>query len=166
MQFPLLIVTVHIYRLLTADTIEEKILERAELKLRMDAVVIQSGKASNSKGVDGNQMLAAIRYGADKVFRGDGAAITDDDIDAIINRGKEKTAAMKKVLEEKAQGDMLDFKLEYSTSLQEFGVRKEEKKKRTRLSLSLLFDGTCSTSPLYFYLVSIFSFFFFWTILC
>ena len=131
MQFPLLIVTVHIYRLLTADTIEEKILERAELKLRMDAVVIQSGKASNSKGVDGNQMLAAIRYGADKVFRGDGAAITDDDIDAIINRGKEKTEQMKKVLSDKAKGDVLDFKLEYTTSLQEFdGIDYTEERKR------------------------------------
>ena len=67
-----------------------------------------SGKSS--AGVDSNNMLAAIRYGADKVFRGDGATITDDDIDAIINRGKEKTAAMKKVLEEKAQGDMTDEK--------------------------------------------------------
>jgi SWI/SNF-related matrix-associated actin-dependent regulator of chromatin subfamily A member 5 len=137
---------VHIYRLLTADTIEEKILERAELKLRMDAVVIQGGRAESNKGVDGHQMLAAIRYGADKVFRGDGATITDDDIDAIIDRGKEKTEAMKKVLEEKAQGDMLDFKLEYTTSLQEFdGIdyteerkRMEEKKKQEALSFALL----------------------------
>ncbi len=36
---------VHIYRLVTQDTIEEKILERAELKLRLDAVVIQQGRA-------------------------------------------------------------------------------------------------------------------------
>jgi len=136
---------VHIYRLLTADTIEEKILERAELKLRMDAVVIQGGRADSSNKIGGDQMLAAIRYGADKVFRGDGAAITDDDIDAIINRGKEKTEAMKKVLEEKAQGDVLDFKLEYTTSLQEFdGVdytaerkRMEEMKKQEALSFAL-----------------------------
>ena len=87
--------------MLTADTIEEKILERAELKLRMDAVVIQTGQSN--KKLNGNDMLAAIRYGADKVFRGDGAPITDDDIDAIIDRGKEKTEAMKKVLEEKAK---------------------------------------------------------------
>mgnify|MGYP003332151632 CR=1 FL=1 len=36
---------VHIYRLVTQDTIEEKILERAELKLRLDAVIIQQGRA-------------------------------------------------------------------------------------------------------------------------
>lgn len=39
---------VHIYRLVTQDTIEEKILERAELKLRLDAVVIQQGRAQVS----------------------------------------------------------------------------------------------------------------------
>ncbi len=115
--------------MLTADTIEEKILERAELKLRMDAVVIQTGQSN--KKLNGNDMLAAIRYGADKVFRGDGAPITDDDIDAIIDRGKEKTEAMKKVLEEKAKGDVLDFKLEYTTSLQEFdGIDYTEERKR------------------------------------
>ena len=72
------------------------------------------------------------------MFRGDGAAITDDDIDAIINRGKEKTEAMKKVLEEKAQGDVLDFKLEYTTSLQEFdGVDYTEERKRMEVRVML-----------------------------
>ena len=117
-----------------------------------------SGKSSAC--VDSNNMLAAIRYGADKVFRGDGATITVDVIDAIINRGKEKTAAMKKVLEEKAQGDMLDFKLEYSTSLQEFGVRKEEKKKEQDfLSLSCLM-AHAQPHPCIFIFFQYFLFFF------
>ena len=41
--------TVNVYRLLTENTIEEKIIERAELKLRLDAVVVQQGRLPEQK---------------------------------------------------------------------------------------------------------------------
>lgn len=35
--------TVKVFRLITENTVEERIIERAEIKLRLDTVVIQQG---------------------------------------------------------------------------------------------------------------------------
>ena len=35
---------VHVFRFITESTVEERIVERAEMKLRLDAIVIQQGK--------------------------------------------------------------------------------------------------------------------------
>ena len=40
---------VNIFRLVTEDSVEEKIIERAEMKLRLDAVVIQQGRLADQK---------------------------------------------------------------------------------------------------------------------
>ena len=116
--------TVHVYRLITENTIEEKIIERAEMKLRLDAAVIQSGRLSTTKGggakASKDDMKSAIRYGADTVFRSEGATITEDDIDAIIARGETKTEELNDKLKEHTKGDLMDFKLDGNSSLQEF----------------------------------------------
>ena len=36
---------VHVFRFITESTVEERIVERAEMKLRLDAIVIQQGMA-------------------------------------------------------------------------------------------------------------------------
>ena len=36
---------VHVFRLITENTVEERIVERADMKLRLDNVVIQQGTA-------------------------------------------------------------------------------------------------------------------------
>lgn len=36
--------TVHVYRLVTEGTVEERIVERAQMRLRLDALVIQQVK--------------------------------------------------------------------------------------------------------------------------
>ena len=63
--------TVHVYRLITENTIEEKIIERAEMKLRLDAAVIQSGRLSTTKGgakASKDDMKSAIRYGFEHLY--------------------------------------------------------------------------------------------------
>ena len=48
--------------------IEEKVVERAEMKLQMDFAVIQQGRlAEKHKNLSKEEALAAVRYGADKV---------------------------------------------------------------------------------------------------
>lgn len=45
-------------------------IERAELKLRMDAAVIQQGRlADKAKTMTKEDAIQAIRYGADKIFK-------------------------------------------------------------------------------------------------
>lgn len=80
----------------------------------MDFAVIQQGRlAEKQKALSKEEALAAVRYGADKVFRMEDE-ITDQDIDTILasakNLTKEREEQMAKgTLEEKAKRDLLDF---------------------------------------------------------
>jgi len=59
-----------VYRLISADTIEERVVERAMVKLKLDAVVVQQGRlADKQKAMSKEEMLSMIRFGADAVFR-------------------------------------------------------------------------------------------------
>jgi len=106
---------VHVYRLVTANTIEEKIVERAKKKLKLDAMVVQRGNLSQgTQGPSKDEMLEAVTYGASAVFRADGdEGIADEDLDAIISRGRERTALLdSKIASADDKGDMLDFKFD------------------------------------------------------
>jgi len=86
---------VNVYRFMTEGSVEEKIIERAQKKLYLDAAVIQQGRLAEqqSKSLSKDEMLSMIRFGADAVFRSKGATISDADIDALIARGEERTQA-------------------------------------------------------------------------
>ena len=61
---------VTVYRLVTAETIEEKVVERAYTKLKLDAVVVQQGRlADKSSRISKEEMTAMVQFGASKVFR-------------------------------------------------------------------------------------------------
>lgn len=46
---------------MTEDTIEEKVVERAQQKLKLDAMVVQRGMLQGEKKLEKDEMLAAIR---------------------------------------------------------------------------------------------------------
>ena len=101
---------VKVFRFVTQDSIEEKVVERAELKLQMDFAVIQSGRlAEKQKQLSKEEALAAVRYGADKVFRSDKMDVNDDDIDTILASAKDLTKEREAKLQDKEKRDMLDF---------------------------------------------------------
>lgn len=85
---------VQIFRLVTEHTIEEKVVERAQQKLKLDAMVVQSGRLNDKDKMTNEDLLAAIRFGADKVFKSTDATITDDDIDLILDQGRKRTEEM------------------------------------------------------------------------
>lgn len=61
---------VRIFRLITEDTVEERIVERAEMKLKLDALVIQQGRLTEKqKNVGKDEMLNMIQFGAERIFR-------------------------------------------------------------------------------------------------
>ena len=101
---------------MTEHTIEEKIVERAQQKLKLDAMVVQQGrlKGKDSK-LSRDELLAAVRFGADKIFRSKESTITDDDIDLILDQGKAKTQELNEKLKTAEKGDLLDFKLDGSS---------------------------------------------------
>lgn len=83
------------YRFITENTVEEKIVERAEVKLRLDKLVIQQGRLTDSKSqtLNKDEMLNIIRHGANHVFASKESEITDEDIDTILQKGELKVNA-------------------------------------------------------------------------
>ncbi|KAH9113785.1 hypothetical protein AeMF1_012062 [Aphanomyces euteiches] len=105
---------VNVYRFVTANSVEEKIIERAQQKLKLDAMVVQQGRLQEKqKNLSKNDMLDMIRFGADEVFRAnEDSTITDEDIDAILAKGEARTEEMNSKLQAHDKGDLLNFKLD------------------------------------------------------
>lgn len=91
---------VMVFRFVTENAIEEKVLERAAQKLRLDQLVIQQSRAQQQTKAAANkdELLSMIQHGADVVFRSAKdkdnqitQAMTDDDINAILQRGELRT---------------------------------------------------------------------------
>ncbi|KAA8594681.1 hypothetical protein FQN60_011816 [Etheostoma spectabile] len=97
---------------------QERIVERAEMKLRLDSIVIQQGRlvdpSANKLGKD--EMLSIIRHGATHVFASKESEITDDDIDAILERGERKTMEMKEKLSSLGESTLRNFTMDTENS--------------------------------------------------
>lgn len=94
---------VHVFRLVTENTIDEKIVERAEIKLRLDKLIIQQGKLSDkmSANLNKDEMMNIIRFGAKQLLATKNDDITlEDDIDKLLAIGEEKTLLQQKKLDE------------------------------------------------------------------
>lgn len=113
--------TVQVFRLITDDTVEVKVVERAQQKLKLDAMVVQQGRLQDKeKKLSKNDLLETIKFGADKVFRSKESSITDDDIDLILAEGKKRTEAMTEKLQLAEKGDLYNFSLDSGLSTQVF----------------------------------------------
>lgn len=127
---------VNIYRLVSENTVEEKIVERAQQKLKLDAMVVQQGRLKEKDKVSKEEIMAAVRFGADSVFRSEESTITDEDIDVILERGKAKTKELAEKIQKAEKGDLLDFRLDGGISAQTFeGVDYSDKELRKQLRL-------------------------------
>lgn len=111
---------VQVFRFVTEHTVEEKIVERAQQKLKLDAMVVQQGRIKEKDKLSRDELLSAVRFGADKIFKSKDSSITDEDIDMILDAGKRKTQELNDKLKAADKGDLLDFKLDGSSNLQTF----------------------------------------------
>jgi len=103
---------VQVFRFVTEGTVEEKIIERADRKLFLDAAVIQQGRlAEQNTSLDKDDVMKMVRFGADQILSGKGGTYTDEDIDALIAKGEEKTSEINAKLQTNAQHNLADFKL-------------------------------------------------------
>jgi len=103
---------VQVFRFVTEGTVEEKIIERADRKLYLDAAVIQQGRlAEQNSSLDKSDLMKMVRFGADQILSGKGGTYTDDDIDALIAKGEEKTSEMQAKLETDAKHNLANFSL-------------------------------------------------------
>ena len=127
---------VRVFRLISENTVEEKIVERAEVKLRLDKLVIQGGRLvenkTNQLGKD--EMLNMIRFGANHVFASKDSEITDEDIDEILRKGEAKTAEQAQKLETLGESSLRTFTLDQDVSIYKFeGEDYREKQKSMAL---------------------------------
>lgn len=126
---------VYVYRFVTENAIEEKVLDRAAQKLRLDQLVIQQGRArpgGANQAASKDELLNMIQFGAQDVLKKRGAANSgdnsadgtpgasgdgisnDDDIDAILERGENKTKQLVTRYEKLGLDDLQKFTTEGS----------------------------------------------------
>ena len=108
-----------VFRFVTEKAVEEKVLERAAQKLRLDKLVIQQGRAQQQakQAASKDELLNMIQHGAEDIFQsapGSGAGagneqMTDDDIDDILKRGEERTAELNAKYEKLGIDDLQKF---------------------------------------------------------
>ncbi|KAF2092225.1 hypothetical protein K490DRAFT_31930 [Saccharata proteae CBS 121410] len=114
---------VMVFRFVTENAIEEKVLERAAQKLRLDQLVIQQGRAQQpAKGANSkDDLLNMIHHGVKEVMESQGGMgafgkqpgeMSDDEIDAILRHGEERTAALNSKYEALGLDDLQNFATE------------------------------------------------------
>jgi len=87
---------VKVFRLITQSTMEEKMIEKQSMKLKLDSLIIQKGSQQKT-GFSKEDLSSMISYGADSIFKA-GDDITSEDIDIIIQKGEQQA----KELQEKS----------------------------------------------------------------
>lgn len=82
---------VRILRLITTNSVEEKILERAQFKLAMDGKVIQAGKFDNkSTNEERDEMLRVMLESAEAAESMEQEEMEDDDLNEIMMRNDDE----------------------------------------------------------------------------
>lgn len=82
---------VRILRLISSNSVEEKILERAQFKLDMDGKVIQAGKFDNkSTNEERDEMLRVMLESAEAAESIEPEEMDDDDLNMIMHRNEQE----------------------------------------------------------------------------
>jgi len=126
---------VKVFRLITERTVEERIIERAEMKLRLDSVVIQQGRLTEAqKTLNKDDMLAMIRHGAQSIFASKDSTVTDENIDAILAKAEEKTKEFNEKLEHLGESSLRNFTLDTDYTVYKFEGEDYRSKQKNPLS--------------------------------
>ncbi|CAC5422274.1 SMARCA5 [Mytilus coruscus] len=106
---------VRVLRFVTEHTVEEKILERAEKKLRLDYIVIQQGRLSDSSNKLGKgEVLNMIKHGANQIAASKDSIVNDDDIDTILAKGEKRTEEIKQKMDSVSDKNLRSFTMDTS----------------------------------------------------
>ena len=104
---------VRVFRLITENTVEERIVERAQMKLKLDNLVIQQGRlVEASKTLNKDEMMTIIRHGADHIFKSKDSEITDEDIDIILSHSEKKSTEFDAKLAQISDGQLRNFTID------------------------------------------------------
>jgi len=100
--------TVRVFRLITENTIEERIVMRADMKLHLDNLVIQQGRLVDSKSnqLQKEEVLDMIKFGANFIFRSKESMIKDEDIDVLLARGEQRTSELNEKMHKMGENNL------------------------------------------------------------
>lgn len=103
---------VRVFRFVTEGSVEEKIIERADRKLFLDAAVIQQGRlAEKHSQLSKGELLTMVRFGADAIMASKDGTLTDEDINVLLARGEEKTQATSSNLATEMKHNLANFSI-------------------------------------------------------
>lgn len=131
---------VSVFRLAHEHTIEEKVIERALLKLRLDTVVIQHGRLAGGSQQSAGSLLSKgdlmrmVQYGADKIYQSKELNdLTEEDVEEILARGEKRTAELSGKLDAHASRlSLLNFDVSNSNLYEFEGVDYNAAQQRER----------------------------------
>jgi ATP-dependent helicase STH1/SNF2 len=92
---------VRILRLITSNSVEERILERAQFKLDIDGKVIQAGRFDNKSTNEERDALLRVMLEAEEKEAGDNEELDDDELNEIISRNDNETILFRQMDEER-----------------------------------------------------------------
>ncbi|KAJ3414862.1 hypothetical protein HDV05_005926 [Chytridiales sp. JEL 0842] len=102
-----------VFRFITENAIEEKVIDRATQKLRLDQLVIQQGRANQIKAANAaaskDELISMIQHGAESIFNSTDSTIGNDDIEDILRRGEAKTAELDEKYKNMGLDDVKNF---------------------------------------------------------
>ena len=119
-----------VFRFVTDNAIEEKVIERAASKLRLDQLVIQQGRAAQqNKALSKNELVNMIQHGADTILKG-GALnkVMEQSLEEIIKKGEERTKQIEQKFSSLGLDDLQKFTVEsmYEFEGKDFSNMKKE----------------------------------------
>ncbi|KAJ3339553.1 hypothetical protein HDU91_001005, partial [Kappamyces sp. JEL0680] len=99
-----------IFRFITENAIEEKVIDRATQKLRLDQLVIQQGRQAVSKANVKDDLVSMIQYGAESIFQNTDSTITDaEDIDMLLAKSEAKSKQLQQKYKDMGLDDLQQF---------------------------------------------------------
>ena len=125
---------VRVFRLIAEKTIDERIVERAEIKLCLDKKIIQEGRLLTKHSLKKNEALNMIQQDADDMLKSTESTVTDEDINAIIKRSMIKSEELKQKVEANEVNFDTIFKFD-GELYKNVEVQKEETIEPTKRSL-------------------------------
>ena len=127
---------VQVFRLITKNTMEHKMIERQTMKLKLDSLIIQKGRlAPKAQGLGKDEMQDMVNFGADNIFQV-GNDFCDDDIDKLIQEGKDRANKMQieAATKLKSKMNMADFEMN-SMNLYQFEDVDYKKRREDQLKM-------------------------------
>lgn len=106
---------VYVYRLITQSTVEEKIIERQAIKLKLDQIIIQQGKtAAISNNLNKDDYEKILLHGAAMILQQKQQMLQQEeiDIDKLIEEGEKRAAELKE--EASVQADKIKNCFDFS----------------------------------------------------